>query len=281
MSIIANALQKQNQQQSEISSEGSNNTIWKALLLSALMVIILLSCVLIWVLNRPAIMVAPVMAPVQEKVVVTPLKNTQPQREATLSVPEIVEPKIVNTPNKPKGKIIETVSFETKPLPLINLNEMNVALKVEQKEVASEQILEQKKTNESIEVVDTSTESITDNIPEELAYNDVSDNLKEHFQEALTNSQDDRNDESESSALNIYKMESRFQQQVPTIRYDFHVYSSNQSDRWIRINGEDLKEGDVDSSGKIQVVTILPNQTDFRVDGQVFYLKSLTDWLSL
>jgi len=158
---------------------------------------------------------------------------------------------------------------------------MNGALKKEQKVTVVGETLEQGNIDKLANIVDASTENITDNVPEEFAYNYVSDNVKEHVKEALTNSQGNSNTESESSAVNIYKMDTRFQQQVPTIRYDFHVYSSNQNDRWIRINGEDLKEGDFDSSGKIKIVTILPNQTDFRVAGRIFYLKSLTDWLSL
>jgi len=56
------------------------------------------------------------------------------------------------------------------------------------------------------------------------------------------------------------------------------MYSTVAADRWIRINGETLKEGDFDSRGEVELVEILPNQSVFRFGTQSFTLESLMDW---
>jgi len=271
MSIIGNALQKQNQHLSEKQSDNNSHFIWKALLLVALFVIIILLSVLIWILTKPPVIVSSSI-PQAETVVKSPIIQAQVIEPVSLNV---LEQKVIELPIKPVEKPIAIVSFETKPLPLIDLNEMNA--------VSDEQA--------SSTLVDTLDEDNADNLQIDsnsfidndttLQSAELSEKLKVRLQEALINNQGDDSNADDSDDLNIYKMDTDYQQQVPTIRYAFHVYSSSKSERWIRINGEDLKVGEFDSSKKIEVVDIQPNQTIFRVAGKEFYLKSLTDWLAL
>ncbi len=79
-------------------------------------------------------------------------------------------------------------------------------------------------------------------------------------------------------APDIEDMPSSFQQRVPTIHYESHVYSSDKKYSSIEINGEKLKEGDIDSSGKLKVVDIEEQKTIFRLGRKIFSLKSLVDW---
>jgi general secretion pathway protein B len=271
MSIIANALQKQNQHLLEKQPENNNSFIWKALLLSALLVIILLLSVLIWILTKPPVIVSS-QIPQTEVVVKSPIISPQ----VTESVRrDVVEQKMIEFPTIPVEKPIAKVSFETKPLPLIDLNEMN-AISDDQ---ASSVLVDTLNANNT-DNLQTDLNSPIDN-DTDLKASEISEKLKVHLQEALINIQGDDINIDDSDDLNIYKMDTDFQQQVPTIRYAFHVYSSEKKERWIRINGEDLKVGEFDSSGKIEVVDIQPNKTIFRVVGKEFYLKSLTDWLAL
>jgi len=123
-----------------------------------------------------------------------------------------------------------------------------------------------------------------------LDYDEVPDELKKRFEQALlltdledeqTQDQDseqaeeDRNDD----GSDIHQMSSAFQRNVAPISYDSHVYSTRSEERWIRINGEILKEGEFDSSGELQLIEIQPQRSIFRVQRQSFSLGSLTDWL--
>ena len=274
MSIIANALQKQHLP--EKKSANNNLFIWKALLLTALLVIIILLSVLIWLLTKQPVQISSATKIAQEEVVVRPSTShhlAQPQIVVTASNNTHLEQKAIDLPVISTVKPITKVSFDTKPLPLISLSQAN--------DVSDQQ----KKTVDTVDKEHADSSLTDSNVftanETALKSTEISETLKAHFQEALINHQDSDNNADEGDNLNIYKMDIEFQQQVPTIRYAFHVYSSNKNERWIRINGEDLKEGQFDSSRKIQVVDIQQNQTIFRVAGKDFYLKSLTDWLPL
>lgn len=114
-----------------------------------------------------------------------------------------------------------------------------------------------------------------------LVYTSASDDLQQRFELALLDSSEQQ--EFSSPVINndgsdISDMSSSFQKRVPSIAYDTHVYSTNAGDRWIKINGEKLKEGQFDRQGKIQLLEIQPNRSIFRVGQQSFSLESLTDW---
>ena len=66
--------------------------------------------------------------------------------------------------------------------------------------------------------------------------------------------------------------------QIPAMSYSSHMYSTNKDKTWIRINGIDLKEGDVLFDGALEILRIQPNHTIMRLDKQSFSLESLQDW---
>ncbi|HEY5714911.1 MAG TPA: general secretion pathway protein GspB [Psychromonas sp.] len=123
--------------------------------------------------------------------------------------------------------------------------------------------------------------SVNGNGEEELDYRAVSDDLRQRFELALLS-----NPEQEPLSLtatgndgsDIYEMSSEFQKKVPSIRYDTHIYSTIARERWIKVNGEKLKEGQFDGQGQIQLLEIQPNRSIFRLGRQSFSLESLTDW---
>ncbi len=69
----------------------------------------------------------------------------------------------------------------------------------------------------------------------------------------------------------------RISQQVPTMKYGAHVYSSVPANRTININGRDYHEGDEVARGVV-LLRIEPEASIFRVGSQSFSLNALTDW---
>lgn len=71
-------------------------------------------------------------------------------------------------------------------------------------------------------------------------------------------------------------MPSHFQNQVPSIDFTMHIYSSK-GDGWVRVNGKDAYEGDVIAEGltlkKIDVQKVV---LEFK--GEVFTLPSMSQW---
>jgi len=122
-----------------------------------------------------------------------------------------------------------------------------------------------------------------ENIKDEIDYGETSADLQQRFANALLMSGIEDTEvveqvQEESDGSDLRQLSRDFQEQVPVISYDSHIYSSVAKERLIRINGEDLKEGQFDSSGKIEVVEIQENRTIFRTGRQSFSLHSLTDW---
>tara|TARA_R110001583_G_scaffold69129_6_gene196214 strand:+ start:1009 stop:1920 length:912 start_codon:yes stop_codon:yes gene_type:complete len=100
----------------------------------------------------------------------------------------------------------------------------------------------------------------------------------DNLADSLQNSFEESFDETNNDGSDIHLMSSNFQNKIPLIGYDAHVYSSLVSERWIRINGEKLVEGSFDSTGKLELIEIQPQRSIFRVGRQSFSLESLTDW---
>ncbi|MFT7052812.1 MAG: general secretion pathway protein B [Psychromonas sp.] len=119
------------------------------------------------------------------------------------------------------------------------------------------------------------------NLKNDLDYSSVSDQMQQRFEIALqdTSQQDNVSSvEISSDGRDLHEMASQFQKKVPSIRYDVHMYSSIAQDRWIKVNGKKLREGQFDAQGKIQLLEIQPNRSIFRLGRQSFSLESLTDW---
>ena len=263
MSTILNALQKQTAKQPANLPYPHSNRYWKAVLSIALLIVAALLSTVIFLLLKPSMHTVPVSTRAQ---IVLPAAPVNASLAAVKHTP--VPASDSGQDNKPVAKLISRVSFATKRLPL-PVNKLagkaqeSVLSTPEQQPVV---LAEQKKQHK---------------VQPEIDYSNVSDELQQRFQDALLIREDQGQAfiESENSdGTDLYQMASGFQAQVPAISYDLHIYSSVAKERWIRINGEDLLEGQFDRSGEIQVVEILPDRTVFRLGSQSFSLQSLTDW---
>jgi general secretion pathway protein B len=64
---------------------------------------------------------------------------------------------------------------------------------------------------------------------------------------------------------------------LPPMVFAAHMYSSNEADRWVRVNNRRLSEGDnIDSN--VQIVTIEPQHVVLSFQGIKFRMNALSDW---
>ncbi|MCM2680378.1 general secretion pathway protein GspB [Echinimonas agarilytica] len=68
-----------------------------------------------------------------------------------------------------------------------------------------------------------------------------------------------------------------YQNQVPSMNFNAHSYSSDVQKRMIKVNGSELREGDW-IGNDVQVQAILPDRVILEMQGQQFTLPALTDW---
>ena len=260
MSTILNALQKQTSNQAYNMPSMQSNRHWKVALFISLLIIIALLTTLIFILLKP---------PMHSASVAIQPETVLQAKPANAQLPPI---KAVQQ-EKPAPKLISKVFFQTKRLPISAKETTSDDLKIDVASVIDVQ-----------QPVVLSGETKQPEEVQKIDYSNVSNELQQRFEHALLMSQDEGKafvENENSDGTDIHQMASDFQDQLPALSYDFHVYSSVAKDRWIRINGEDLVEGQFDSSGKIQVVEIQANRSVFRLGSQSFSLQSLTDWRAL
>lgn len=64
---------------------------------------------------------------------------------------------------------------------------------------------------------------------------------------------------------------------IPKITYQAHIYATDASRRWIKLNGAELYEGD--NLGAIKVLEIAPEMTLMSIEGYRFSISAMDDWL--
>ncbi len=271
MSTILRALQKQKLDLSSTSpafiEKEPASLKWKVALFASLLVIICLLVVVIYLVFKP------VNAAESAALATVPVAAKQQEAKVALLITQ-----------KSEENLIKKITFDLKPLP-----KLQPPSKVDKQLLVGTSV--QGKQSENDLQADSATGqqdllSATENRPQQsqkegIDYSDTSTDLQQRFQRALSMSKDEDKEvieQKNGDGSDIHQMTSEFQDQVPLMSYDFHMYSSVAKDRWIRINSEDLREGQFDSSGEIQVVEIQPNRTVFRLGRQSFSVESLTDW---
>lgn len=64
---------------------------------------------------------------------------------------------------------------------------------------------------------------------------------------------------------------------LPSMAFNAHMYASRPSDRWVRVNGVQLGEGDW-INDKVQIVKIEAQRVILNFEGRDFSMAALTDW---
>lgn len=68
-----------------------------------------------------------------------------------------------------------------------------------------------------------------------------------------------------------------FQDQIPSLSFQAHLYSSDPEKRWIKVNGQAQREGDW-LTPSLQLIAIEPDRLVLEQNSQPFTLPALTDW---
>ncbi|MCU7554851.1 general secretion pathway protein GspB [Alteromonas sp. ASW11-19] len=64
---------------------------------------------------------------------------------------------------------------------------------------------------------------------------------------------------------------------LPTMNFSAHMYASRPRDRWVRVNGKQLGEGDW-IADKVQIINIEAQQVVLAFEDEIFTMAALTDW---
>lgn len=263
MSTILKALEKNKHHPQTLLIDKSADRSWKLVAAAALLVIVLLLVLVLYLLFKP---VERVIANANNVTI-----SASPIQTASVKV----EPVLLQQPQiKPAREAINNVSeidFKTKPLP-----------KLQKKSLV---VITQAPTSEEKNTLNDRLEATTiknDEVENSLTLADVPSDLQQRFALAVELEQGQQsvpkqavNDQTVVES-DISQMPAQFQYQVPVMSYDSHVYSTNANDRWIRINGMDMRVGD--HVGVVELVEIMPQQSVFRLGQQRFTLESLKDW---
>lgn len=170
-------------------------------------------------------------------------------------------PVAIAVEKKEELDLVTTVIFDTKPLPVVAK-----VIQVKKKVVKQAPLIAEKA------IVDAPVE-------EDFKLNNTENNLLARFNRAVElekTTEENPVNEHVATGIDISLMPAKFQYQVPLMRYDAHMYSSKKSDRWIRINGIELHEGDFLEG--IELLEILPQKSLFKLNEKQFTLISLEDW---
>jgi general secretion pathway protein B len=78
-------------------------------------------------------------------------------------------------------------------------------------------------------------------------------------------------------AVDISGLDELTQRQLPALRFEAHVYASTPAQRWVKVNGRTLQQGQWLGTD-VQIVEILPNYVLMRFQQKEFSVAALSEW---
>lgn len=272
MSLLMDALKQQ--QQVPVSAEKTaTNQGWR---IAALTLLVLLGLVLGFVLGQyqfgdkqqvlvttplaPAVQAAPAIANAADiamelQLAADLLKPTEPvQLEA---VPEEEEQLVVSA--KRGEKVLGRANGDERGEDFVDFGQMQEA-----------------DTEEELTPVDELLPAA------ELEQADVSAELRGKFESALAAADNPQRRKQEinyhdAPAMDINQLDDLLQRQLPSLRFEAHVYATDAKQRWIKVNGKDLQQWQW-VTADIQVKEILPQYVVLQFNQVQFSVEALTDW---
>lgn len=88
---------------------------------------------------------------------------------------------------------------------------------------------------------------------------------------------DPSNEDSSEGVLRIDQLPAWAMTQLPSMSFSAHMYTSEIADRWVRVNGTRMVEGDI-IDRKVKILRIEPQHVILTYSGQEFSMAALTDW---
>lgn len=118
----------------------------------------------------------------------------------------------------------------------------------------------------------------------ELNDSAVSDELQQLFASALAATERSTPASSgsvvrnhQAPAQDIRSLDSQLQQQIPSLRFEAHVYATSPGQRWVKVNGKTLQEGQW-VTADIRLREITPQYVLLEFGQQLFSMAALSDW---
>jgi len=115
----------------------------------------------------------------------------------------------------------------------------------------------------------------------ELTTAEVSDELRSKFALALEQSdplpRHQSVTEHAAPARDIQTLDELLKRQIPPLRFEAHIYASEPKQRWVKVNGKDLQEGQW-VTADIQLKEITPQYVLLQTGRQMFSMEALTEW---
>jgi hypothetical protein len=78
-----------------------------------------------------------------------------------------------------------------------------------------------------------------------------------------------------AQALSMYPK--WYQNLVPDLEFSYHIYASDVNERWVRVNNQVVKEGEL-INADMRLVTIAPQQVIIEMQQRRFSLPALSSW---
>jgi general secretion pathway protein B len=145
-------------------------------------------------------------------------------------------------------------------------------------------------TNQQIAVPDNSktqteaNDEIQTNTPPTEPEPQISADVLARFRKAITEVEDSpvvsspvQNVSSSEDVPRIDQLPAWVMTRLPSMAFSAHMYASVESERWVRVNGSRMVEGDK-IDGLIEIVRIEPQHVILHYSGQTFSMAALTDW---
>lgn len=115
----------------------------------------------------------------------------------------------------------------------------------------------------------------------ELTADEVPQELKDKFQYALEaakgSTRQAKVTEHAAPARDINTLDDTLQRQIAPLRFEAHVYATDPKQRWVKVNGKDLQEGQW-ITADIQLKEITPNYVLLQTGRQLFSMEALSEW---
>lgn len=111
---------------------------------------------------------------------------------------------------------------------------------------------------------------------------EVSAELRQRFASALEDSAEQRGKSStftthSAPAQDISMLDITLQRQLPKLRFEAHVYATQPAQRWVKVNGKSLQEGQWITSD-VRLKEITPQYVLLEFGQQLFSMRALSEW---
>lgn len=295
MSLLMEALKQQQGQQpmpvqqaayAAAAPETRQSQGWKMLALLLLVLVGLLAGFLLaqYLQKPPTAAVAPVVQPASAGQILTDLLVVPVTTESQAGAKDpqhnndnsITEPQLLVSAEPRQGRKAQQQTLDEQ-VALVGAErndaaQYNADIEVEDEFQAQPQMAE---ANPDDVVAETPVQQA------ELSASEVSDELKSKFALALeeTGSAPRRQSVTDHAApaRDINSLDELLKRQIPPLRFEAHVYATEPKQRWVKVNGKDLQEGQW-VTADIQIKEITPQYVLLQTGRQLFSVEALSEW---